>query len=340
MKKLLNVILLAVILPAIVFTGCKDDDEPEPQQKGNFETLSNYMTDNGLDLPDLLTTPTKWVVAPELIAKGGIVDPTDHTIPGYYTFDIRSVDHFNDGHIKGSMNVALADVLAKANEVGNEKPILVVCYSGQTAGRAVMALRLSGFHDAQVMKFGFSYWSSDEDFDKWSGKTLNGAGDKAVGSPNWVTDASPSLPSNDFPNWESTTTDGADLLAERVTAMLANSSWGMLGDDPLADPLGYNIYNYWNEVDYTKYGHFKDAFQYLPVSLAGDVVKGLPQSQEFLFYCYTGQTSSFATAWLHVLGYNAKSMLYGVNNLQYTELLNGGATVWHHSKDYPYETTK
>ena len=340
MKKLLNVILLAVILPAIVFTGCKDDEEPEPQQKGTFETLSKYMTDNGLDLPDLLTTPSKWVVAPELIAKGGIVDPTDHTIPAYYTFDIRSTEDFNKGHIKGSMNVALGDVLTKANEVGNEKPILVVCYSGQTAGRAVMALRLSGFHDAQVMKFGFSYWSSDEDFDKWSGKTLNGAGDQAVGSPNWVTDASASLPSNDYPAWESTTTDGADLLAERINAMIGNSSWGISAADPLADPLGYNIYNYWNETDYTTFGHYKDAFQYDPISIANDVLKALPQSDECLIYCYTGQTSSFATAWLQVLGYNAKSILYGVNNLQYTELLNGGSTVWKHSKDYPYETSK
>ena len=340
MKKLMNYFMIAMIASALIFTGCKDDPAPEPE-KGNYNTLSTYMVSNGLDLPDVLASPTKWVVAPDLMADGGIVDANaDYTIPGYYVFDIRNVDDFNAGHINGSINVMLTDVVTKANEVGKDKPILVVCYSGQTAGRAVMALRLSGFSNAQVMKFGFSYWSSDDDFDKWSGKTLNGAGDQAAGSTNWKTDASTNLPSNDYPTWTSSTTDGAKLLAEGVATMLAAGSWGVAAADPLADPAGYNIYNYWDEPDYVKYGHYKHAYQMLPIKIADDVLKAFPTSDQFLVYCYTGQTSSFAVAWLQVLGYDAKSIYYGVNNLQYTELLNGGSTVWKHSKDYPYKTSK
>lgn len=341
MKKLMNYFLLMMLVPAIMFTGCKDDpDDPTPE-KGDFKTLSSYMVDNGLDLPDLLASPTKWVVAPTLVADGGIVDADNgYTIPGYYVFDIRGDEDFKAGHINGSMNVALKDVVTKANEVGKDKPILVVCYSGQTAGRAVMALRLSGFANAQVMKFGFSYWSSDKDFDKWSGKTLNGAGDQALGSTNWKVDASTNLPSNDYPTWTSNTTDGAALLAEKVTAMLANTEWGISAATPLADPAGYNIYNYWNETDYVKYGHYKQAYQMLPIKIADDVLKAFPQSDLFLVYCYTGQTSSFATAWIQVLGYNAQSIYYGVNNLQYTALKDGGSTIWVHSHDYPYETSK
>lgn len=335
--------MVMMLLPAIMFTGCKDDEgDTPPPATGDFATLSSYMVSNGLDLPDVLSSPNKWVVAPKLMADGGIVDgDNEYTIPGYHVFDIRGGDDFNKGHINGSINVALTDVITKANEVGKDKPILVVCYSGQTAGRAVMALRLSGFSNAQVMKFGFSYWSSDENFDKWSGKTLNGAGDQAVGSPNWTMEASgPSLPSNDFPTWTSSTTDGATLLAERIDAMLAASGWGVSGADVLADPAGFNIYNYWNEGDFGKYGQYKGAYQIMPVSLANDVVKALPTSDMFTFYCYTGQTSSFATAWLQVLGYDAKSIFYGVNNMQYTALEVGGSTVWHHSFDYPYKTGK
>jgi len=333
MKKLLNVILLAVILPAIVFTGCKDDDEPEPQQKGNFETLSNYMADNGMDLPDILFIPTKWVVAPELIAKGGIVDPTDNSIPGYYTFDIRSADDFNAGHIKGSMNVDLTNVLTKANEVGNEKPILIVCASGQTAGRAVMALRMSGFPDARVMKFGMAYWN--EAFDVWSGKI----GDPAVGNNNWVTDASASLPTNAYPGWETTSTDGAVILADAVTAMLADGDWGVSSSLVLDDPLGYNTYNYWDEATYLSVGHYKGTYLYTDIKL--DNVSALPAEDDCLIYCDTGQTSSIVAAWLKVLGYSSKSIKYGVNSLSY-QVLEGasGHVVWHHSKDYTYETSK
>ena len=339
----MNYFFIMMLIPAIMFTtGCKDDpNTTPPPATGDFATLSDYMVNNGLDLPDVLSSPTKWVVAPTLMSAGGIVDDAnDYTIPGYYTFDIRSAEDFAKGHINGSMNVALTDVVTKANEVGKDKPILVVCYSGQTAGRAVMALRLSGFTNAQVMKFGFSYWSSDENFDKWSGKTLNGAGDVAVGSPNWTMEATgPSLPSNDFPTWTSSTTDGAALLAERVDAMLA-SDWMVSGDDVLADPLGYNIYNYWNATDYAKYGQYKGAYQIMPVSLASDIVKAFPTSDEFTFYCYTGQTASFSVAWLQVLGYNAKCIGYGVNHMQYSALEAGGSTVWHHSLDYPYKTGK
>ena len=334
MKKYLNVFLLAVILPAFIFTGCKDDtnDNPQPTPKGNYEVLSDYMTNHGLDLPDLLTTPSKWVVAPDLIGKGGIVDPTDYSIPGYHVFDIRKTEDFEKGHIKDAINVALGDVLKKAKEVGTDKPILVVCYTGQTAARAVMALRLSGYSDAQVMKFGMSYWNPE--FDKWTSNCT----DIADGNPNWVTDASGSLPSNDYPTWESGTTDGAKLLEERVDDMLSNSTWNIKSDVVLNDPMGYDIYNFWKEGDYVKYGHYKDAYQMYPISMANDVVKAFPTSDDFLVYCYTGQTSSFTVAWLQVLGYKATSILFGVNSLRHTALVDGGAPAWHESHDYEYVT--
>jgi hypothetical protein len=74
--------------------------------------------------------------------------------------------------------------------------------------------------------------------------------------------------------------------------------------------------------------------------MANDIVKALPQSDECLIYCFTGQTSSFITAWLQVLGYNAKSILFGVNSLSHTALSDAGKPAWHESHDYDYETSK
>ena len=42
-------------------------------------------------------------------------------------------------------------------------------------------------------------------------------------------------------------------------------------------------------------------------------------------YCYTGQTSAITTAWLDVLGYNGRSLLFGANGIVYSKLLNGVA---------------
>jgi rhodanese-related sulfurtransferase len=332
MKKLMHLFMVALIIPAIMITGCKDDN-PEPAETGNYETLVNYMAANNLDLPTLLSTPSSWVVSPELISKStnGIVDPADYSIPGYHVFDIRSAEAFNAGHIKNSINVTLANVLEKAAEVGKDKPILIVCVTGQTAGRAVMALRLAGFEDAQVMKFGFSYWNSD--FDSWTGN----CSDQADESPNWVTTDSPSLPSNDLPAWTSSTTDGAQLLAERISIMLSAGGWGVDSDVVLSAPADHNIYNFWDEATYKSIGHYDGAFLFPTISF--ETVNGLPQSEDCLIYCYTGQTSSFATAWLQVLGYQAKSIKFGVNSLRHQALDDAGKPAWHHSKDYPYVTT-
>jgi len=341
MKKFLNYLLILTLVPTLFLTSCKDDEDTTPDApKGTFADLKAYIVSNDLDLPALLDG---WVIAPKLTTvEGGIVDAeAGYTIPGYHVFDIRSEADFNKGHIKGSMNVALTDVVTKAVDF-TDKPILVVCYSGQTAGRAVMALRLSGFQ-AKVMKFGFSYWSSAEDFDKWSEKTS----DMAVGHQNWNTDAT-ALPNNIYPTWESNSTDGAAILAERVDAMLAmpNSDWGMSGTTVLDDTPNYNIYNFWSPEHYEHFGHYKGAYQIKPISIADDMIKSFPTSDEFMVYCYTGQTSSFTTAWLHVLGYNAKSIGYGVNGLSHTALEeytdaegNHLKGVWHHSLDYPYEVT-
>jgi rhodanese-related sulfurtransferase len=327
MKKFINYFMLALIIPAFIITACKDKTDPAPAEKGNFETLANYMTANGMDLPALLDG---WVIAPEMKADGGIVE-ADYSIPDYNVFDIRSEADFNAGHIKGAINVPLKDIVAKAKELGTDKPYLVVCKTGQTAGRGTMALRLSGF-SAKVMKFGMSYWNAQ--FDAWTPNI----GDNALDSPNWVSDASATMPVNDFPAWETTSTDGAEILAANVDAMLAAEGWGVGSDGILADPAAYKIYNFWTSDDYTAFGHFSGAYQFKPISLENDLVAALPNSDDCYIYCFTGQTSSYITAWLQVLGYNAKSILFGVNKLQHTALDAASKPVWHHSYDYEFVT--
>lgn len=328
MKRFISYFLVVMLIPAMVLTGCKDDSTPEP--KGDFKTLSTYLVDKGLDLPALLDG---WIIDPTLTTATppGIVDPTDYSIPGWTVFDIRSEGSFNDGHIKGAINVALTDVVTKANALNNpEAKILVVCYTGQTAGRAVMALRLSGFPNAKVSKFGFSAWSNNPEFDSWSSATENG--NIAVGSPNWVTTAAPAVPVNAFPSWTSTSTDGSVILASKVDEMLGKSGWGIDGSAVLGATSDFGIYNFWTNDDYVAFGHFSGAFQYKPISLANDVVSALSPTGKNIVYCYTGQTSSFIAAWLQVLGYDVQSVKYGVNSLSYTALSDASKPHWH----FPY----
>jgi len=62
--------------------------------------------------------------------------------------------------------------------------------------------------------------------------------------------------------------------------------------------------------------------QYTPKeAIAYDVdLTTLPTDKTVVVYCWTGQTSAFLTAYLRILGYNAKSLVFGANGMIYNDL--------------------
>jgi len=287
------------------------------------------MVAEGFDLTDVLVTG--WVKP-----ASAVVDTNTFTIPGWYVMDIRSASDFADGHIDGAVNVELQNVLTAAENAGG-KPILVVCKTGQTAGHAVMALRLSGYPDAAVLKFGMAGWNPFFE-DAWENSIGNTAEDNAS---EWSTDAAPAHESFASPSWESTATEGSAILAERVTLMLNNGFMKIASDDVWGNQDNFQIHNFWTEGDYTEFGHFSTAYQLKPISLQGNEVSAIDSEGTTLVYCFTGQTSSMITAWLNVLGYDAKSILFGVNRINYDELeaaVDPTKPHWHGPENYDYVT--
>lgn len=335
MKNLLKIAVLLAIVPVLMMSSCKKD---EPEAVNAYLTLKTYMVTNTLDLPDVLKN---WIVDPKSTNTGGIVDSVTGTIPNYHVFDIRPAADFAAGHIQGAINVALKDVVTTAANY-QDKPILVVCFTGQTAGQAVMALRLSGYADAVVLKWGMAGWNAQfkGPWNSNSGVETQANGNIAVGSANWVTTAAPANGSFAEPVWTSTSTDGAAILAERVQAVLNNGFTTTAAADVMANPANYQIINYWSAADYIGFGHFNGAYDMPVISLAGDLVKAIDPSKEAEVYCYTGQTSSMAIFWLNVLGYNAKSIGFGANKLVYDQLKAAGKTVYKGPKNWAYVTGK
>jgi len=318
-------LVLVLVLSLGLMVGCTTEEEDVPV--GTFADVSTYMTDNGLDLPALLID---WV-----IPASSVVDTNDGSVPDYTVLDIRSASDFAAGHIVDAVNTTLGDILtaAEGNAAGTNG-YLVVCVTGQTAGHAVMALRLMGY-EAKVLKFGFSGWNTN-----FEGPWANGIGDNAVGHANWVTTADPGRGSYDHPAWESETTDGAALLVERVEAMLAGGFKVILGHTDatsvLEAPANYQIFNFWTMDEYLAYGHFDGAVQLKPISLADDEIAAINPDMPGAMYCFTGQTSSMVTAWLNVLGYDMNSIKFGVNALNYTVLHDAGKPNWHGAGNYMY----
>ena len=53
--------------------------------------------------------------------------------------------------------------------------------------------------------------------------------------------------------------------------------------------------------------------------LSGESLNTLPKDKPIGVYCYTGQTSAQMTAYLQMLGYDAKTVLYGVQKMAYND---------------------
>ena len=334
MKRMLLFAVIFATLPALLLTSCKKE---QPATVNAYLTLKTYMVTNTLDLPDLAKN---WIIDPLSNATtGGSVDPLTSTLPGYHVFDIRPATDFAAGHIKNAINVALKDVVKTAANY-KDKPICVVCFTGQTAGQAVMALRLSGFPDAVVLKWGMAGWNSTYK-SPWvgnSGVEVQANGNIAVGNANWVTTAAPAAGAFAEPIWTSTATDGAAILKERVQAVLDAGFTTAAGADVLANPANYQIVNYWPATDYLSFGHFSGASDMPVIALAGDLIKGIDPSKDAVVYCYTGQTSSIASFWLNVLGYKTKGIGFGANHLIYDQLKAASKAVYKGPKTWTVVT--
>lgn len=314
MKTRLPALTLALALTFMV-AGCGDDDNPSSSSSETYENLTTYMADSELDLPNVLSS---WI-----IGASSVVDNE----ASYYIIDIRSATDYASGHIEGAVNSTLGNVLETAASSGG-KPILVACYTGQSAGHAVVALRLSGYPDAKVLKFGMSSWSSD--FDKWSPNTANAG----VGNPNWTTAAVAAAKTFGVPDISSSSSNGAEILQERVAAMLAGGFKGVAASAVLDDPDSYFINNYWSQVDVDHYGHIDGAYRIMEnLSVTAGGFESLDPDETIVTYCWTGQTSSMITAYLTVLGYDAVSLKFGSNAMIYDNLEGHKWTV---PADYTY----
>lgn len=318
MKKIINLAIVLAFLPVLMMTSCKKD---APETVNAYLTLKTYMVTNTLDLPDLAKS---YNVDPKSTNMGGIVDSASGTIPGYTIYDIRSATDFATSHIKNATNVALKDIITTVTTaaVAKDAKILVVCYTGQTAGQAVMALRLLGWSKAVVLKWGMAGWNATFK-GPWvanSGQETPANGNLAVENAKWVKTAAPVNGSFDEPVWTSSFTDGAAILKERVQAVLNAGFSPADGSAVLANPATSPVINYWPNEDYLTLGHYAGAFNLPTIALAGDLVKAFDPSKDVLVYCYTGQTSSIATFWLNVLGYKTKGIGFGANRMVYTPL--------------------
>jgi rhodanese-related sulfurtransferase len=295
-------ILLMVALAAL--WGCSsDDDNPNnPPAATPFETMAAagaaYVNDS-TDCPGVLAA-----------------DVLQANLDDYTVIDIRSEADYLAGHIPGAYHSTLATLVADLPNIPNDKPYVVACYSGQSAGFAKFAMEMLGYEDVKSLKFGMSSWSSALATNFWNNP--NNVGNH-LSTPE-TTGNNDGLTEHTLPDLSAYT--NSTVVTARVGELLAggfkSKTWAAVQDN-LDD---YFILNYWGETDYSTIGHIPGAYQFTPYASLGidQMLDNLPTDMPILVYCWTGQHSSQVTAYLRCLGYDAWSFQYGANCLMYDAL--------------------
>lgn len=213
-----------------------------------------------------------------------------------FILDIRQPDVYAEGHVKGAVNAPWGTAISEnLDKLPMDKPIMVYCYSGQTAGQTVALLNMAGF-DATSVNLGWNLGISK----------VEGVAD--------VTETT----ANEF--GEAT---GIEIESE-IKMVIEDYFAG------LADVKGTTYANYKISEDDAKALLDKEdsSVMFLSVRKAEDYAEGhiqgaenipfgkemykefntLPEDKKIIVYCYTGQTAGQTVAALRVLGYDAVSM--------------------------------
>jgi rhodanese-related sulfurtransferase len=316
MRELKKLFILLVLLPVMIgYVGCKEKaTEPSPvineaeELVKYVESYNNYVYDAASFVLDAAAYRTDYLAKPTKI----------------HTIDLRAAVDYNAKRLKGAKNVTLAGLrthLAGVN-LDNFDRIVLVCYSGQTSAYAASLMRalypLAQANKIVSLKFGMS--SIDSSFAQVYWLARRGSARVAQ----FVKKEPPAKPAKgDLPKITTGKTAGKAILEARVDSLLA------AGFSPIAtiseatvyaNLTNYFIMNYWPVALFRDPGAIDGAYNYDPAGkpflLANDL-KTIPTNKVSVLYCYTGQTSAYVGAYLRLIGYDVKSLLYGANSMIY-----------------------
>jgi len=216
-----------------------------------------------------------------------------------FILDIRQPDVYNEGHVKGAVNVPWGPeaIPAALDKLPGDKTIYVYCYTAQTANQTVALLNFAGF-EAKSVRFGWNLGISRvkgyEDVVETSSNKLAGVTDFDIN-----------------PEIKKAIVDYYKGLADVQNSMFKNYK---ISEDNLKMILGSDgmmVVSIRQPQAYSE-GHIKGAVN-IPWGAGMQQYFGqLPQDQKLIVYCYTGQTAGQTVAGLRMLGYDAVSLNGGM----------------------------
>jgi rhodanese-related sulfurtransferase len=328
-KNIFKFAWLFVLAVLIGFTSCSEDDDDDDDDVTPIveaEVLIDHLeTANPVNTFPVMIKSTD--------VYTGVTGGADQ-----YIIDIRAAADYAEGHIEGAVNVAAGDVIAhyEENNLADKETVVLVCYSGQSAAWVNGLMHSLGHTNCKDMKYGMSSWNAATS-GSWVNNTSN------TYSALMVQEATAKAEAGELPTLSTGKTTAAEILDARVAVVVGEGfSGAAVASSAIFDnPDDYYIVNYWSQTDYD-WGHAPGAIQYTPKeSLTSDTfLKTLPTDKTIAVYCYTGQTSAHVAAYLRILGYDAKSVKFGVNGMSHDTMPGTVFNAETDVHDYPLVTSK
>ncbi len=301
--------ILAVL---VLLTGCLKDDIniPTDIELNSSALLLKFLEEQG----NYINSSE----APSLIEPAEVFA----NLNSYLIVDVRTNQEFINGHIQGAWNINNTELLnfILTNNVNSYQKVVLVSADGQESAYFTCLLRLYGFNNIFTLKFGMAYWNID-----FAGVWL----EKIKNSPNLHSYDSINYPKKPFSSlpavFEQNSGNIQDLAKQRIASFIAKGFVDKMDDiDEIAISNSMYLVCYGSYLLYQK-GHPPNTVFYMETEHLKSVkdLQTLPPNQEILIYDYNGQLSAAVTAYLQVLGYNAKSFLFGANQLLYYNIIGG-----------------
>ena len=335
-----NKFILLILLLSVLF-GCIEDNITPPltgdlnttaEMLVYFESLGDFPNNN---------------LAPALINA----DEVFANIGAYLIIDIRTNAEFTAGHIENAHNVTV-DSLYDFVEINlfSYPKIIIVSKNGQSSAYFTCLLRLTGFDNVYTLNYGMASWNI-QFADEW----INNIGDTpAIDTyTNQIYEKNPPtpLPSVNFPDPEAPIEDRVEYRIKEIISFGFRQNevfrFSISNDMYLVCYGKGRLYNAPRNGVFGEMGHPQGAVSYLDATFydlrSVNYLQTLPSAEEILLYDYNGQLGACMTAYLRVLGYDVKLLLFGANRLFYSrmisdvELMNFAFTS-QDINDYPFIT--
>jgi rhodanese-related sulfurtransferase len=333
MRKLIYSVILLTVTSAFVLSGCKskagntepgnDGQEsmsisqlPEPVIGNETLLLLNDLKDKG----DYVNSRE----FPSLIKASIVYSELDS---GNLIIDLRDPGYFREGHIRGAVNLSfktLHEYFQTGIKPFEYDKIILVCEDGQFASYTTALLRLMGYGNVYAMRWGMSGWDKLHASQGW----LAGLSGKFESKLETTSNMTP--PALGMPELATGLSDGSQVGENRFSKLFQEDRNAVLvsAENVFADPSAWFVINYERKDKYDD-GHIPGAVRYKPEETLGfkDVMSTIPFNKPVVIYCGTGHNSAFATAYLRLFGYDARTLSYGNNSFMYDRMLKNRNTL-------------